>query len=120
MDRGKVLVVDDDTDLCQELAELLSGEGYSVDCASSYGEAETLIKNNAYGAVVIDFKMQGFNGIEMSRKIKAGYPEVKIYMMSGRPNIEQLVREEGVAGLINGIITKPFDYKLFIEKIKGP
>lgn len=118
MDDKRILVIDDDVELCEEIGELLRNEGYFVDHSSRHGEAEKLIKSNTYDIVFLDFKMPGLNGIEMSKKIRSGHPKVKIFMISGRPHIERLIEEENAAGLIDGVIAKPFDYKILLEKLK--
>lgn len=118
MDAKRILVIDDDVELCEEMGELLRDEGYFVEHSSRSEQAEKLIKNNAYDIVLLDFKMPGLNGIEMSKKIRSKHPEVRIYMITGRPHIDLLLKEENAAELVDGVIAKPFDHKILLEKLK--
>jgi DNA-binding response OmpR family regulator len=117
MGNKSILVIDDDAELCEEIAEILQGEGYSVENTSDTAEGENLLKEHSYDIVILDFKMQDLNGIDILKKIKAKDPTTKVCMISGRPFIEKLLEEEKVSHMVDGVINKPFDGKALIEKI---
>ena len=114
----KILLVDDDTGLCRELAEVLRDEGYEVDDICDAFRAADLIKENRYDIFLFDYKMVGLNGAELIRLVKAKDSCGKIFIISGCPHIEKTLEYENVALWVSEIIPKPFDIKLLLEKIK--
>lgn len=53
----RLLVVDDDEQICRMLRILFEGEGWSVDCASSFAEAARALQQQVYDVVVTDLSM---------------------------------------------------------------
>src|SRR2546423_1207204 len=118
MGKKRILVIDDDIELGQELTDILLQEGYAVTHASDSAEGETLINNNKYDINILDFKMSGLNGIELLRKAKQKDPNTKVIMVTGRPFIEKLMKEEKVSHIVDGLISKPFKIENLLAKIK--
>lgn len=115
----KILIVDDDTELCEELAEILQDEGYSVQTVFDGIEGKKQIEAHNYDLLILDFKMPGLNGSEILRQLKEKKPSCKFFMISGKPHIEKSLQEEGLRHLVDGIMQKPFDIEDFLEKIKA-
>ena len=65
----KILVVDDEQDLCEILQYNLETEGYEVDTANSAEEALAL-KLNEYGLILLDVMMGEMSGFQMARQLK--------------------------------------------------
>jgi DNA-binding NtrC family response regulator len=114
----KILLIDDDVQLCEEVAEMLRDEGYFVDNTSDEDQAEELIKNNIYDICLLDYKLPRLTGIELLKKIKQINPRCAAFIVSGRPFIEKIIEEENVSWLVSGIIEKPFRIKDLLDKIK--
>jgi len=114
----KILVIDDDAQLCEEVAEILRDEGYIVDNASEEEDIRNFIKSNVYDLCLLDYKMPRFTGIELLKKIKQKNPLCLGIIISGRPFIEKTIQEENAACLVSGIIEKPFDIVKLLDKIK--
>jgi len=114
----KILLVDDDVQLCEEVAEMLRDEGYFVDNTSDETGAEELIKNNIYDICLLDYKMPRLTGIELLKKIKEKNPRCAALIVSGRPLIEKIIEEQNASHLVSGIIEKPFEIRNVLDKIK--
>ena len=114
----KILLVDDDLQLCDEVAEILRDEGYLVDNASDENEVESLIQNNDYDLCLLDYKMPRFTGIDLLKKIKKKNSACIGIIVSGRPFIEKTIQEQDAAHLVSGIIEKPFETISLLNKIK--
>ena len=72
-----VLVVDDDRDIRESLAEILQHAGYRVDTAGSGREAlERLGSDPGYGAVLSDIRMPGMSGMEFYRRLRELRPDL--------------------------------------------
>ncbi len=115
----KILIIDDDIELCQELAEILRDKGYTVDDTSDTGQGEVFIKENNYDVFLFDYKMRGLNGIDLLKKAKEKNAKSTVFIISGRPFIEKLLEEENVSHLVSGVINKPFDIEALLQKIKA-
>jgi DNA-binding response OmpR family regulator len=66
----RILVVDDDTDICQNLRDILTDLGYHVDCAFDGLAALKLIQGRPYDVALLDLKMPGMDGLTLYREIK--------------------------------------------------
>lgn len=102
----KVLVVDDERDICRALEFLLSGDGYLVKTASSGEEALELVKKEVFDVVLTDLKMGAVDGIEVLRQTRKLSPETSVIMMTAYGSVETAV-EAMKAGALDYIV-KPF------------
>ncbi|MDD4938965.1 MAG: response regulator [Candidatus Omnitrophica bacterium] len=116
--KKKLLIIDDDAELCKELIEIFDSEGYNVTCIFNGDDIEKTIAQSEFHIILLDFKMPGLNGIEALRAIKEKSRESKILIATGRPYIEDLLKREGLFGAVGGIFVKPYKPELLIEKIK--
>lgn len=114
----RILIVDDDSELCSEVSEILKAEGYSVDIAADGLQGETCIKENNYAVILLDVKMPGANGIELLTKIKTRNKAAKVFLISGRPFLDKLIDDKELSHLVYAVFSKPFDVKLLLGKIK--
>jgi len=114
----KILLIDDDVQLCEEIAETLRDEGYLVDNTSDETQGEALIKDNTYEICLLDYKLSRLTGVDLLKKIKQKNPKCAAFIVSGKPFIEKTIEEQNVSGLVSGIIQKPFEIKDLLEKIK--
>lgn len=118
MSKNKILVVDDDEILCDGISSILDDEGYTVVNTSSAIEAIRLINVNIFDLALLDYKMPDHTGVELLKIIKKENPQTRVYIMSGNPYIEKILQTENVFGIVEGILIKPFDDTVLIEKIK--
>lgn len=65
-----ILVVDDEPDICANLADILSDLGYHVDVAGDGPSALKLVSQRHYDVALLDLKMPGMDGIELYRRLK--------------------------------------------------
>jgi DNA-binding NtrC family response regulator len=115
--RGKILLVDDDLALCNSIAMLLREEGYCVEAATDSREGTVLINKNRYDVAIFDYKMEGLNGIDLLMMTKKINPRCAVFILSGMLNIEKLCEKAKKAGLLAGVIGKPFDVVALLQKI---
>jgi two-component system response regulator PilR (NtrC family) len=79
---SRILVVDDEASLRELLEIFLQGEGYAVDVASSAEAALGLLEAAEYHVVITDLKMPGMSGLELLRRIKSGWPDTQVVLMT--------------------------------------
>jgi DNA-binding response OmpR family regulator len=116
----RVLIVDDDVELCRELAEVLDSEGYSVDTASDGKNGAAGMRTNVYDIVILDYRMPGFSGIELLKTARDENLKCKVYLATGRPFVDKLLESEQLSHLVAGVLSKPFDVKTLLEKLNQP
>ncbi len=113
-----ILIIDDDSVLCEELAESLSYEGYQADYIVDPSNGADLIREGNYDVILLDYKMPGITGVDILESLAGEKLESRIFILTGRPFVKKLLESEGLAGMISGIIDKPVDFGQLLESIK--
>jgi DNA-binding response OmpR family regulator len=112
----KILVVDDDKDLCNLIYEIVKDEGYSVSKVYDGSSALEELRMDKYDLMIIDNKLGAMSGLKIIEKSKDYVPGLKTLMISAHGNsvTKSRAAELGVAEFID----KPFDIIYLIDKIK--
>jgi DNA-binding NtrC family response regulator len=111
MEKAGILIVDDNTSLCQTMSFILGRKGYNVTTAKDGLEALARVKEKPFNMVFMDIKMPLMGGVETYKRIKKVRPEAVVVMMTAYA-VEDLVQEALQEGAYD-IIYKPLD----IEKV---
>src|SRR5215468_1312037 len=103
-----ILIVDDESDICELVAGLLQDEGYSTRTARDSDGALNEIKSRRPNLLFLDIWLQGsrLDGLQLLDSVKELHPELPVVMISGHGNIET-----AVAAIKRGaydFIEKPF------------
>lgn len=69
-DGPRILVVDDEVDICHNLADILGDLGFTVDIAHEGEGALKLVRERPYDVALLDLKMPGMDGLTLYREIK--------------------------------------------------
>jgi diguanylate cyclase (GGDEF)-like protein len=80
---AKILVVDDEQDICTLISGFLSGEGYTVITAENGEEGLRRFKEESPDLVITDIKMPGRNGIDLLKDVKAADPSMDVIVLTG-------------------------------------
>ena len=111
MSRANVMIVDDDRDLAESLAELLEMSGCTVTTAANGKEAVLSHNKQDFDVTFMDVRMPVMNGVDSFFEIRKLKPNAKIVMMTGfKEAIVTKALEAGAAGLLN----KPFDIEAML------
>lgn len=111
----KVLLVDDEREFVEALAERLEIRDFEVTKAFDGDEALERIGSVDVDVVVLDVMMPGKDGIEVLREIKKAKPLVEVLMLTGQATVES-----AIDGLKNGafdFLMKPTETKDLVAKI---
>jgi two-component system, OmpR family, response regulator CpxR len=111
----RVLLVDDEKEFTEVLAERLETRDFEVTKAFSGDEAVELLKDKHIDVVVLDVLMPGKDGITTLREMKQMKPIVEIIMLTGHSTVETAV--EGMKLGAFDYLMKPAETKDLIEKI---
>ena len=88
----RVLIVDDEANIRESLADILSDEGYEVDMAGSGEEALEAIKRTPPEIVLLDIWLPGMDGAETLKQIKTRHEDMPVVMITGHGTIELAVK----------------------------
>jgi DNA-binding NtrC family response regulator len=87
----RLLIVEDEVTLCESLKRVLMREGYQVEAVDSAETALTHIRETSYDLVITDIVLPGIDGIELLRRMKEGYPEQIVIVITAYASIETAV-----------------------------
>ena len=74
----KILIIDDDQDICLLLQKYLSKKGYEAFVVNSGKEAEDWLKTNQVDLVLCDFKLPDYSGLEILQKSDISTKQLKL------------------------------------------
>jgi DNA-binding NtrC family response regulator len=87
----KVLIVDDEPDICLMMRTLLEGEGCDVSAVHTGGEAVEIFKREDFDIVFTDLKLPDINGLEVVSRIASASPRSQTIVMTGYATVETAV-----------------------------
>ncbi|MDQ5876177.1 MAG: response regulator [Thermoproteota archaeon] len=116
-----MVVVDDDVDIVQVLKLGLLRNGFSVDAFTNPEEALQSFKSNAdsYCLVLSDIRMPGLSGIQLTKRIKAINPNVKLVLMTAFEIKDYEFSKVFPSTNVDGFIQKPIDIRKLTSKISS-
>jgi len=88
---AKILIIDDEKNICTTIQGILEDEGYEADYAVSFQEGFNQLKSYAYDILFLDIWLPDRDGIDGLKDIKSYFPELEVVMISGHGNIENAV-----------------------------
>ncbi len=105
-DMEKILVVDDEVDICYFLVRNLQKQHFEASYVNSIGEAKAKMKSNEPSILLLDNHLPDGFGIDFAHEIKEQYPELKIVMMTAHDT--QPDRSSAERNGIDYFLPKPF------------
>ena len=112
-----VLIVDDDRELCELVAELLGEEGFAVEVANRSDVGLERALSGEHALVVLDVMMPGMNGFEVLRRLRSEGSDVHVMMLTARgDDIDRIVGLEIGA---DDYLPKPFNPRELIARIQA-
>lgn len=114
---GKLLLVEDDESLVNELKQWLETEKHMVDCASTGQNAMDYLRVGSYDLVILDWILPDTTGLDLLQKLRAKGAATPVLMLTGLGNIENKVM--GFESGADDYLTKPFHQKELSARIKA-
>ena len=103
----KILVIEDDLNTLEGLAEILEQEKFSVTKSKNAREALAEVKKNNYDIILIDYLLPDRDGLEVSKILLNQFSDIKIIMMTAFGSVKNAV--EAMKLGIYDYLTKPID-----------
>jgi signal transduction histidine kinase len=111
---GRILVVDDEADVREVLADVLLSHGHSVTLAGGGQEALACLERDPFDLVITDLGMPDVNGWDVARAVKSGRQGLPVLLLTGWADAV----EAGV-GRVDAVIRKPFDMTMLAAAVSA-
>jgi DNA-binding response OmpR family regulator len=113
---SRILVVDDDLDLCELLAKYLQREGFEFDMVHNGTQGVEQALNGNYALVILDVMLPGMNGFEILRQLR-NKSNLPVLMLTARgDDVDRIVGLEMGA---DDYLPKPFNPRELIARIRA-
>lgn len=117
---GRVLIVDDEPDICSSLKDLLEAHinGVEIDAVGSGKQALALLAKHRYDLIISDYRMPGMDGLEFLTKCREVAPDSPRILVTAYPALDAAMRAINEAQIQN-FLTKPLVPEAFIKAINA-
>ena len=113
----RLLVIEDEKRLAQNLAELLRRQGYTVDVSSDGVSGYDNASTDLYDLILLDAMLPGMDGFTLLRKLRAGGHAVPVLMLTARSDLSD--RVQGLDCGADYYLTKPFEPEELLACIRS-
>jgi two-component system copper resistance phosphate regulon response regulator CusR len=113
----RILLVEDDSRIARFVSQALREQAYAVDATADGDDALYKASVNDYDAVILDLMIQGRDGFEVCRELRASGSSVPVIMLTARDAVP-----DRVAGLDSGAddyLTKPFEVAELLARLRA-
>ena len=112
----KIMVVDDELEICAFLKSFFEERMYEVITATSGEEALRKVEKEHPQVILLDLKMPGRDGIEILRELKQKYPKIKVIMVTAVETSDKI--EQAIRLGADNYITKPLSLEYLEMDVK--
>src|SRR4030065_677525 len=114
--RHRILVVDDDPEMCGMLSDVLKEEGFSVLTTNDSLETLKILKKEEFDVIVTDLKMKGLKGLDLLDEAKKVAPLTPVIIITAFGTIASAIKAMKMGAY--DYITKPFQMDEFVLTVK--
>lgn len=115
-ENGRVLVVDDERAVREEIGEALSGAGYEVRLARNADQAMALLRERAPDVLLTDLRMPGMDGVALLKAAQQERPELNVLLMTAYASVETAV--EALKAGASDYLLKPLVIDELLAKVE--
>ena len=112
----KVLIIDDETDICYLLSTLLKQKNLDADYVNTLTDAAMILKEKTPEIVFLDNHLPDGLGVNFIEYIKSNYPGVKIVMITAHDNADD--RQKALNEGADYFIGKPFTRDVIYQTVE--
>jgi len=113
----RILIVEDEALLSEQLARALADAGYAVDCAADGEKADFLVRTETYDAVVLDLGLPRVDGLTVLRGWRDSALQVPVLVLTARGSWRETV--EGIDGGADDYVAKPFRMEEVLARLRA-
>ena len=105
MQNESLLIVDDDRQVLESMADWLRDQGLAVDTSTGYGDALEKLRLKSYEMLLVDVRLQDGDGFDLLEQVRRNYPESHVVLMTGYGDADAAV--EALRAGAADYLTKP-------------
>ena len=113
----RILIVEDEVTLCQQIHQYLADKGFAVDMAHTGNEGYFMGKEYPVDAAVIDLGLPDLSGIELIKRLRKDNITIPILILTARSRWQEKV--EGLEAGADDYLVKPFHYEELLARINA-
>ena len=113
----KILIIDDDLDICMLLSRFLTKKGYDTRQASTGANGIQALKKNGADVVLCDFRLPDSNGEEVLKQIKVISPSTQVIIITGYSDVKTAVKVVKMGAF--EYVTKPIHHEEILLSISN-
>lgn len=110
----KILMIDDEPEICKMVTEFLFDAGYTSSYALNGPDGLAMIKRDLPSLVILDIGLPGMDGTEVMRLIHEQFPALPVVILTGHKDAET-VKKMGVLGVCE-YLTKPINLETLLNQ----
>jgi CheY-like chemotaxis protein len=111
----RALIVDDNRPLAENLAEILSGEGYEVLVCDRPEAAMSACELSGFDVALLDVRMPGMDGVELHRALARRFPHAHFVLMTAYS--EDACIKAALAAGVSSVLPKPVPIELLLAAL---
>jgi two-component system response regulator PhoP len=113
----RILVVEDEVTLCEQIQEFLADKGFAVDTAHTGSDGFYMGKEYPLDAAVVDIGLPDFSGIELIKRLRKNNIKIPILILTARSRWQEKV--EGLEAGADDYLVKPFHYEELLARLNA-
>jgi two-component system, OmpR family, response regulator PhoP len=113
----RILVVEDELTLCQQIHDYLESKGFAVDTANTGKDGFFMGKEYTVDAAIIDLGLPDFSGIELIKRLRKDNITIPILILTARSRWQEKV--EGLEAGADDYLVKPFHYEELLARLNA-
>jgi len=113
----RLLVVEDEAVIAQQLALALGEAGYAVDCAADGDRADFLARTEEYDAIVLDLGLPRVDGLTLLRRWREAGVSTPVLVLTARGSWHEKV--QGIDGGADDYVVKPYRTEEVLARLRG-
>ncbi len=113
----RVLVVEDDLRVAQFLRKALAEENFNVTVSQHGDEADALLREQLFDAVVLDVMLPGRDGLSIVRRLRQGLNAVPVLLLTARSSVAE--RVDGLNAGADDYLVKPFSSDELVARVRA-
>lgn len=111
----KILIIEDDRRIAQNISRGLQEEGYTTDVVYEGINGRQMALQPGVDLLILDINLPGLSGFEVCRSVRAEKPKLPIILLTALGEIEDKV--EGLALGADDYLVKPFDFRELVARV---
>lgn len=117
MSKEKILIIDDDADLTEVMAEILSLHEFEIDTLNSLKNLESMLASKQHDLIITDMNLGKESGVQLVDAVEKRKDQTPILIMTGFPESDE-VRQLMYRDYVSGLLIKPFSENDILTNVR--